>query len=216
MTARYWTLQALDPSTRLNTLYDFVLLEVVEREGVFEFDSAYKELHLERARWQSRHRTLVLPDTNVYLHHDRPFDEIPWAEVAQARLDGVHLLLPLAVIDELDTHKRSQRNAKVSDRVDMPVRTRARLTLKRIDELLRPGSAPTIQPARGLESGPTTAEILLDDPRRGRLENVDDELVEIAVGVQQIADRPVKIVTFDVGMRVRAEVAGVEAIRLQD
>lgn len=213
-TPRHWTLQALDPAARGPSLGGFVDLEIDERLRTFtsEREVLERELH----RWRSRQGMLVIVDTNVFLHHDSFFEEVPWAEITDAGLEGVHLIIPLLVVDELDRHKRSQRGTKVSDSNDEAVRTRARRTLRRIDELLRPGQSTLLQPGRLPDSGEVSAELLLDPPRHVRLPEPDAELVDIAVGVQQVAGRDPTLVTFDLGMKLRCRASRIPVVLLSD
>ena len=130
-TPRYWALQGTDPSSRLLSLAGFVDLEISDRLRAFEAE--HDRLSAEVGRWGTRPGRLVVPDTNVFLHHDDYFDEIDWPEAVNARALGVHLIIPLLVIDELDRQKRTERGAKVSQRNSEQVRSRARITLRRLD-----------------------------------------------------------------------------------
>jgi hypothetical protein len=49
---------------------------------------------------------ICIPDTNALLHYTR-FDQLPWAERVHAAL--VRLVIPIAVIDELDAKKYARR-----------------------------------------------------------------------------------------------------------
>lgn len=213
-TPRYWTLQTLDPAARQLSLAGFVDLEVSERLRTFELERDSLRTSIER--WRARQGWLIVADTNVYLHHDQYFDEVDWAALVGARLDGVHLVLPLLVVDELDRHKRGQRGKKVSSTNSEEVRTRARVTLKKIDESMSPGASVTIHPSRFPERGQVTAEVLLDPADHVRLEDADAEIVDRAVAVKQLAQRDVTVVTFDVGMKMRAQAAGLRVVRLSE
>lgn len=208
-TPRYWTLQAMDPSFRLLSLAGFVDLEVTDR--LREFEAARDRLLAELARWRNRPGRLVIADTNVFLHSERYFDEIRWDEIAGGQF-GVHLIIPMLIIDELDAAKRTAGGKKVSAGGDETVRTRARVTLKRIDQRLRPGTITTLRPGLGQNAAPVSAEVLLDEPGHARLPHADDELVDRAVGLQHLAGRDVHIVTNDLGMKFRAEAAGLNVV----
>lgn len=213
-TPRYWLLQGLDPATRESaSLASLVGVELDERTRAFE--GARSELEQERDRWQARSGYLAVPDTTVYLHHDLLFDAIEWHTVLAARLEDVHLFIPLVVIDELDVHKRSQRNVKVSERVDETVRTRARVTLRRIEETLRfPSGMTTLHAARE-ELGGLTAEILPEPLGHVRLPSPDQEIVDRCVELSAASGRQVHLVTLDTGMRVRGRTAGLEVRKLE-
>ena len=210
----YWTLQTLDPAARQLSLAGFVDLEVTERLRRFELER--DDLRRSIEHWRAQEGWLTVADTNVYLHHVRYFDDVDWNAVVGARLDGVHLVIPLQVIDELDRHKRSQRGRKVGAANAEEVRTRARVTLKKMDEWPSPGASVTVQRARIPERGAITAEVLLDPPGHLRLADADAEIVDRAVVVKQLAQREVTIVTFDVGMKLRAQAAGLRVVRLTE
>jgi len=65
-------------------------------------------------------------DTNIYLHHPDPLDQLDWRVLADHEIlvhDNIEVVLPILVVDELDDAKRStNRN----------VRSRARTTLNSI------------------------------------------------------------------------------------
>ncbi len=212
-TPRYWTLQAIDPSSRLLSLAGFVDLEVTERLREFEADR--DRLSAELSRWRSRPGRLVIADTNVFLHSDQYFDEIDWNGVVGGPF-GVHLIIPMLVIDELDRAKRTAGGTKVSDHSKELVRTRARVTIRRIDQRLRAGSIATLQPHALQGAGPVSAEVLLDEPGHARLPHADDELVDQAVALRQLAGREVHIVTYDLGMKFRAEAAALQVVLRSD
>ena len=199
---RYWILQALDPATRADTLGGFVDLEIGDRARVLR--ASLESLEWERNRWQSRRGALVIADTNVFVHHEREFTDLPWSDLVYAR-DGVHLVIPILVVDELDNLKRSGKEA---------VRTRARVTLRRLDELVRPEQLVTLQPPSGF-NGAVTAELLSEEVDHVRLTRADSELAGIALDVQRVAGRPVTVITSDVGMKYRCESAGLAVIRVE-
>jgi PIN domain len=204
LTRRYWSLQALDPAAHAPTLNDLLNLEYDERQR--DLEDVRNSLRQEIARWQSRSGFLVLPDTNVYLHHLNIFDQVEWGAVAQARAENVHVLIPLLVIDELDNNKRSNKPE---------VRERARATLRRLDELFpQPGASAVLQPSDFPRHGEIRAEILTDDAHHERLPRADDELVDLALATQALAGRIVRLVTFDKGMAVRGRTAGLTVDRL--
>jgi hypothetical protein len=209
-TPRYWALQALT-TDKFNTrhLADLVDLELDERLRALR--QQVDDLDGELDRWNGRRGHLVMPDTNVYLHHDAYFDEVPWTQVLEVWPDGVHLFVALLVVDELDRAKRT-RGKKVSDTNPEEVRTRARVTLRRINDYFHDVTKLVgLAANRFPETGTIAAELLLDGPGHVRLADDDSELVDRARSVQDLAGRVVTIVTFDTGMAFRARSAGLEA-----
>jgi hypothetical protein len=211
-TPRYWTLQALDPATH-GSLAAFIDLELDERLRVIS--ETREELERDLARWKSVRGLVVVPDSNVLLHHDEYFDAIDWTRVVPARAEDVHVVIPLLVIDELDNQKRGARNNKVSDVNPELVRTRARVTLRKFHDLFTSTNwRVTLKPSAFPESGAVTVELLFDDPDHVRLSRADDELVDQARGLQDLSGRAVHLVTFDTGAALRGRAAGLAVIQL--
>ncbi|MET7336014.1 PIN domain-containing protein [Nonomuraea sp. NPDC005650] len=188
---------------------DMILLEVAEHieqlREAFETLSAWSNL-LDQPE---RSGPLVIADSNVYCHHQNRLDTWEVGQDAGALLSqDVHLILPLAVLDELDRQK---------DRGQGVASTNARETIKLLDNLLprgvvrQRGSAPE-NPA--FPRGAITIDLWPDPPGHVRLPRTDDEIIARAVAFQALAGRKVKLLTGDLGMSTRARLAGIEAIRL--
>jgi hypothetical protein len=140
-------------------------------------------------------------DTNVYLHF-RPIGEIDW--LAQLGQPAVRLLLPIAVLGELDNQKNGGR-----------ARLRARAA-KRL------ASFRGLLAGRGRGRGPAdlrqgvSLEVVLDPPGHVPCPNTDEEVMIVA---QRLADRrggPVLLVTGDLSMQLRAEARGLTVVELPD
>jgi hypothetical protein len=152
---------------------------------------------------------LVIADSNVYCHHPDRLDE--WEAGVDAGAlpsQDVHLILPLAVLDELDRQK---------DRGQGAASTNARETIKLLDSLLPHGvirqrGSAAENPA--FPRGAITIDLWPDPPGHVRLPRADDEIIARAVAFQALAGRKVKLLTGDIGMSTRARMAGLEAIRL--
>jgi hypothetical protein len=213
-TPRYWALQTLDASTH-RSIGAFVDVEVAER--LWSLETTLTDLMSDLDRWRSRRGLVAMADTNVFLHSEVYFDQVPWGELLSARMDGVLLVIPMVVVDELDRAKRTARAAKVSRTNNEDVRTRARLTLRRLDSRFADVRwvAP-IQPDKFPEAGPVAAELLLDEPGHVRLPDSDSELVDRASSLQDFLARPVHLLTFDTGMAFRARAAGLEVRKLEE
>jgi hypothetical protein len=203
-TPRYWVMQGIDPAAHGN-LISFVNLELDERfralsEAGDHLDQAMK-------RWRGRTGRLILPDTNLYLHHPEPFDTVNWAAMLANELEDVHLVVPMLVVDELDRQKRSG---------DKTVRTRARTTIRRLSELLPHPTTIGYLHNPGLDKGATTVELFLDDADHVRLPDADYELIDRASAVRDLADRPLTIITFDGGLAFRARALEVDVLHLPE
>lgn len=198
-TPRYWALHAVDPSQEQHE--HMLDLEIDERMRALEEEvETYQNA---RRNWEQTPGVLVVPDTNVFLHHRDSFEVIDWPAVAGARMNDVLLVLPLIVIDELDRAKRGQQ------------RSRARQALKVIDRLF--GSSPSDAPYVA-EATPSTGVVrcvlVPEEPGHVRLQIADDEIVDQARAVQDFTGRHVKIASFDTSMRVRTRLAGLEPLML--
>lgn len=207
-TRRYWMLQSLDPVGRGAALAALMDVELEEKARVL--DEAAKWLADEAARFDSA-KLIVVPDTNLLLHHPKPIDQFPWDELTTwDTRRRVLVTIPILVVDELDKAKlRTEKNAdgKVS------IRTRARSTLATLERWFESGDTFRLGVARAAEPDPTVIDVtlLLDDPDRERLPDPDYELIDQARALKDLTGARVVIATIDSGMRLRARAAGVEA-----
>lgn len=139
-TPRYWAVQRMEHLAQAEAwVNQLITREVDSQRRVLE--ELLTELEGTQVRWQRGTGLIVMPDTNILLHHRHAFQDIVWPEALAWRGD-VNLVIPLVVVTELDRHKRST-NTKV--------RTRARVTLRTLNELLPETSsyAPPTSTAAG-------------------------------------------------------------------
>lgn len=198
-TSRHWLLQGLDPATRANSLASLVDLEAVQVTG--RLSAAVEEFQSDLLRWRRPGR-VVVPDTNVYLHHPTPFDETDWHQVLGTD-ESLRIVVPLVIVDELDRHKHSGKQE---------VRARARVTLKAIDKLLPDPQEPvSVKLANG---SAFRFEMLLDPLGHLRLPSADDEIVDRVAALTPLLDNPPLLVTYDTGAALRASVGGVARFKL--
>ena len=165
-------------------------------------------------RW-SRKGVFVVADTSVYIKHPEKFGEWDHREHAAALAEPIHLLVPIQVVDELDSLKESRTK---------PVRWRAGQSLAVMNRIFVGTSfSATLQPEdwsayeRGEEGNPRgalSAELLFDPPGHQRLPIADDEIIDRAAAVQALAGRQVTLLTYDTGMAMRARAAGLKDVRL--
>lgn len=184
-TDRYWRIRDITSATL--RAFPLVEAETWDQQRVLE---AVREqlVHYRTQLSPTLDERMLLLDTNVYMH-GKPFRQVAWNELVDEK--RVVLVIPLAVIDELDKWKDKGSDA-------------ARSTLKDLDDLLKPGAALSIQPIRA-----NVRMQVVDEPvAHERLEGVDDELVRQASYFSSLSAERLSIVTRDRGMRVRAEAAG--------
>lgn len=204
-TQRYWYLyrfhevQAHDEWIDLDPGPDSVGQEVaVQRDFLLTLAERAEQL---RTLAERPGRVLVY-DTNALMHCQPP-DLIDWVSLAKA--DAVRLVVPLVVVEELDRkqHEGSQAMAK-----------RARSALRALDGIMKdtdPGAAALVPGRPGV-----TLEVLMDEAEHTRRASADAEIIERAVLLAQITSASVAVVTADTGMRLRAQSAGLGALRLAD
>lgn len=122
LTRRYWTLQAMATSPT-GTTGDLVDTELADRTT--EFEEAIRETREEFQRW-SRVQRLVVGDTTMYCQHPEKLERIDFASVMECRDEQIELIVPMAVVDELDNLKQSR---------DKRLRWRSMYTLAVLDRV---------------------------------------------------------------------------------
>ncbi|MFG2821689.1 PIN domain-containing protein [Kitasatospora sp. NPDC048365] len=155
----------------------------------------------------------VVFDTSMFFRHPEKLELLSFRDVTKVFDGTLNLMVPIAVIDELDRLKDSR---------DRHVRWRAGHTLGVLDGLFRSGVSSAVyrQPdfsetaAGGLPHPKVTVEVLVDPPGHVRLPDTDDEIIDRALAVQPIAASPVKLFTYDTGQALRARHAGLAVKKL--
>lgn len=146
-------------------------------------------------RWPGDVATLVL-DTSFFIEHEHRLEDADFFGLAA--FDGqVRVVVPMAVVDEMDRLKES--------RVSPHARWRARYGLAVLDRLVN-GTG---------RLGFTEVEVLPDPPGHVRLPDEDDEIVDRALALRTIAAGPVSLVTYDTGMALRAKIADMPCLKLR-
>jgi predicted ribonuclease YlaK len=147
---------------------------------------------------------LVIPDTNLLMEHPHTLDYIDWHETAGVHdLQGLTLVIPFMVIDELDNLKRSKG------------RSRARQTLKLLHPFVQSGlMGPHV--LHQDEDRPVRLAFLSDPVGHRRLTRADEEIVERGGALQQLLDRRVTVVTYDTGMALRNHLGKQDVVHLED
>jgi hypothetical protein len=94
-----------------------------------DFDAACRELDAQIGRWSDQ-ATYVVPDTSFFCHGEALFDKADYHGILDAnwvnRLRPIRLLIPIAVVDELDDLKEART----------AVRHRARVSLAILDRVI--------------------------------------------------------------------------------
>ena len=138
-----------------------------------------------------------MPDTSVFLEGEY-FTELDWQAVAGVGADDlVRVIVPVLVLMELDEHKRGR------DRVQ----GRARSVLRRLWEL-HDASASSAAALPG--SRRVTIEVLTDDSWHVRRPVNDNEIIERALAVGELAGRDVVLASADYSMLYQASASGLK------
>jgi rRNA-processing protein FCF1 len=145
----------------------------------------------------SRPGRICVPDTNALLHYTR-LDQLPWSERMNTAL--VRLVIPLAVVDELD-------NKKYARREEFQQRARELLTL--IDRHVTDSPDGYSQVREGV-----TVEVLADEPGHLRMSSNDQEILDRCEFLNQVTESPVTVITGDSGMRITAQTRGINIFNL--
>ncbi|MES2171374.1 MAG: PIN domain-containing protein [Actinomycetota bacterium] len=157
--------------------------------------------HYEQLLRPREDERLLVCDTNALVHGKR-FDTLRWNELFAER--KVRIVLPLVVIDELDTIK--DRGGSIKNNANRA----AGAVLRELDAKLLPGQA-----LQRMELRDNVTLQLVDEPfGHTRLEGHDDEIIRQASYFSSMSEGRTTIVARDRGMRVRAEAAGIDVIPL--
>ncbi|MFJ8745806.1 PIN domain-containing protein [Embleya sp. NPDC127516] len=209
LTPRYWALYSVAVATAA-PVAEAINMELAARAA--DLKAGYEELDALAERWtQVTDATFVVADTNVFLQHENRLDTLDLAMELGVGAQPVHLAVPMAVLDELDKQKdRGQGRAK----------TNARTTIKLLDTYLKhPDLICEIRPADDSEEvavprGRFTVELLPDSLGHVPLSRSDDEIIDRALALQDLAGHRVTLVTGDIGMSMRARLTNLGVTRL--
>jgi rRNA-processing protein FCF1 len=153
------------------------------------------QLRATRDRMRRAPGVPVVPDSNIFLHCQRP-DNIAWKPALD---DNARLLLPLRVIEELDMKKygESKRLAQA-----------ARDLLPWIEGHFPKGDEGAVDIRTT-----ATLEVLLAERPRYRPDDADEEILDVAHEVRHMTGSRVVLLTNDTGMRMRGLSEGLEVLR---
>lgn len=207
LTRRHWLLMQLSVNGNGPTVNDLIHAETTERQRYFE--TLVQDYTQMQSAWSATSTRLLVADTNVYEHNEDYWDEIDWAALAGA--NDIRLLVPNVVVRELDSHKRSDRKNKVSDTNPELVRTRARVSTRRLREKF---DAP--DDVESLAKPGATAELLIDSPSHVPIADPDAEIIDRALAVRWFTQQPVTLVTGDGNMQFSASAAGLHVINVYE
>lgn len=202
-TQTYWALRTSTGDTvRLITL---MAEELQGRHRLFT--GMAERLDKEWRRWADYNTTIVVPDTNMFLQEAKPFRSIDWPEAIGGRnQNDIRLVLPMVVIHELDRLKRQGNKTTAS---------LARQALRWLTETLPSQLDGRSAPLAPDSARTTTIEVDIEDGPN-KPDDADGAIIRFTRRLDNIAVGPALLVTYDLGMRLRAAAFGVKAIQLPD
>jgi len=147
----------------------------------------------------------VVYDTNMLNHWSQPGD-VKWREVFKAYGEDVRLtrlVIPLRVVDELDQQKYGSAEGDLARKAATAIRY-----LERVLKEGRPGQPVSVRQGATLEVWTST------DERGG---DADLSILRCASDLAGLhPDTDVRVLTDDVGMRLRAQQLGLKVMRLPE
>lgn len=161
-------------------------------------------------KWNAALGRLVVADSGFFCNHEKKLRDIPFADLLELRDQPVRLMVPILVLDELDSLK--QHNNK-------HIRWRAGHTLGVLDELLSRDGTGTLRendltPLR--TGGSIDIEVFFDPPHHRRLPINDDEIIDRGLAIQAEAERDIVFWTFDTAQSTRARFAGLDVKKFKN
>ncbi|NHO83154.1 PIN domain-containing protein [Micromonospora sp. CMU55-4] len=210
LTPRYWALLA-SPTIGTPQFYSVLAREIDRR--IADFDAACTELEAQIARWTDL-STYVVPDTSFFCQGETLFDQADYHGILGINWrDPIRLLIPIAVVDELDELKEARTAVRHRARVSLAILDRVVTGSPQEPHELRPPALREVVDGLHAPTGDLTVEILFDPPGHIRLPVVDDEIIDRALGIQPLAGRQLTLMTCDTNQSFRARSVGLRAVK---
>ena len=156
--------------------------------------------------WSKSSDKLVVPDTNFFLHHDVQFDQADWEGfVHRVTGENVRVIVPIAVVRELDRLKITGKNIRVGKAQEF-LSTRARNTIRKLHEMFdHSGKLAEMSPV-------VKMELLLDPFPHLPLPSVDSEIIERCLAAKRVSGKDISLLTRDLGMKLTARAEGLSVL----
>ncbi|MDW5322875.1 PIN domain-containing protein [Plantactinospora sp. KLBMP9567] len=210
LTPRYWALLG-SPNIGTPQFYAVLSREIDQR--IAEFDAASRALESQIHRWADL-ATYIVPDTSFFCQGERLFDQADYHGILDVNWrEPIRLLIPVAVVDELDDLKEARTEVRHRARVSLAILDRVVSGSPQDPHELRPPELRQLSPGFQVPTGQLTVEILLDSPGHVRLPIVDDEIIDRALAVQPLAAREVILLTCDTNQSFRARSVRLKAVK---
>lgn len=209
-TRTYWALVSAGGVTAI------ALLDNELRERIIGIEAQEAALRQEHEHWASvGWTTAVVLDTVVLMQNHAALQITKWHEIVHERpMRTVRVMIPLIVIDELDSLKRSSGNMMIAGKA-VPQRTLARQALRTIAKMFpTPRTVISVNQSENPSHAlPVMFELLPEPAEHVRLANADSEIRDRALALTAYTDRVV-LATYDLGNKFASGLLNLEAIRL--
>src|SRR5262249_19310639 len=184
-------------------------------QRVAAFDEAIKALNEQMNRWALL-GDFVVPDSSFFIKHPQKLEEVDFASLP---LDNpgtrVHVLVPIAVVDERDRLKDTGRNNQVRWRAGYTVAVLDRVFQRTTGPVMLRSEDSSELDSRGAPKAiEVTIEMLFDPPGHVRLPITDDEIIARVLAIAPWAARRVTLLTYDTGQSARARAASLPVVKL--
>jgi rRNA-processing protein FCF1 len=207
-TRRHWWLMDRMPSGESRELgpaiHESFRAEQTDRKRVF--DTLIEKYRAIQKSWGEATEKFVVPDTNFFLHHEVTFDQADWESIVH-RFTGqsVRVIVPIAVVRELDRQKIVGKNIKVG-KDQLPLSTRARHTVCKLKDMFeQPANVHSLSPV-------VRVELLLDPLSHRPLPSGDAEIIERCLAAKRVSGKDLSLLTGDAGMMFTAKTEGLAVI----
>ncbi|TNM66893.1 hypothetical protein FHN55_12380 [Streptomyces sp. NP160] len=212
----YYLVHGVDPRALGQQLTHLVLSEVELRLRAFE--ETLVEIASRQRMWESA-GTLLVPDTSVLMGQEPYLPEAAWESYVADRGDSVEVVVLHQVLVELDRLKDRgdalrKPKTEAASATDANTRTRALRVLAWLEvNVAESKERFVIRPDVSAGGCRVWGRLLLDGPHHVPLPVGDSEIITQALQIQQMADRPVTLISYDRHMLFSARHLGLAAVR---
>ncbi len=198
-TERFWRIHSMTTGT----VRPFELISDEVDVQAARIEALAAVLQEEGRRLASASSTIAVPDTNALLHY-RLFDEIPWPDVVGS--PQVRLAIPLRVVDELDAKKASRRP---------DLARRAATILAHLEQRVGTAMEALVQLRDGVTVEIARAGDLGEEPYQ-HPSDADTEILDTCDSLAFFSGEPVRLLSGDYGMRLRAASRNLDARKMPE
>lgn len=183
------------------------LVELVDAEieaRLFDLDQGIRQIDATQRAW--RGRIAVVLDTTVLLETGPRLARISWDDLLNEITRTAAFVVPIQVVEELD---------RLKDRGSGEQRSKARVALRWLGELLESGNVPRPFKVETAPDSQASIQVWVDENDRVPLAEVDRDIIDRVLQLQPYTEKTV-IVSMDRSMVFRARAYGQSAVLVAD